>query len=148
MRLFGHPIHTMLLHFPVALWPAHWLLHIFASRLPAGAGGAVGFWILLAATALGWIAAFFGTCDLLAIARENDRKRLATGLVHGAVNGGVLVGFSSLLVLEYPHFPSIAHGAGFLAAEGVLLGALGAGNYFGGCLVWGRPGTRTSPDQA
>jgi uncharacterized membrane protein len=148
MRLFGHPVHTMLLHFPVALWPAHWMLNVFASRLPAGVGAVAGFWVLLAGTALGWIAAFFGACDLLGVWLENDSKRIMAGIIHGSVNGGVLVGFTCLLAVEYPRYPSIGHGATFLSAEFLLLCAMTAGNYFGGSLVWGGVGDGRPRHQA
>lgn len=136
MRLLGHPVHVMLIHFPVALWPAHWLLHVFAGRLPAGVGPVAGFWLLTAGCVLGWLAALAGAADLLALSRENDERRLNTGLVHAAVNGSVLVGFTAIAALEYAAYPAIAHGAAFLGGEAALLIAMFAGNYFGGSLVW------------
>jgi uncharacterized membrane protein len=137
MRVLGHPVHTMLLHFPVALWPAHWALHLFAMRLPPGIG-AVAFWLLAAGTGIGWVAALCGAADLLGIWREGDAARLTTGIIHGSVNGCVLAGFTCLVAEEYSRYPAIAHGAPFLVAEGALLAAMFAGNYFGGTLVWRR----------
>ncbi len=148
MRVLGHPVHAMLLHFPVALWPAHWLLHVFASRLPPAVAAVGGFWVLAAGTGLGCLAAFFGACDLVGIWREGDEKRLATGLVHGTVNGCVLAGFGGLLAAEYLHYPSISHGTAFLAVELALLVAMAAGNYFGGALVWGNPAAGGPEHQA
>jgi uncharacterized membrane protein len=97
---------------------------------------------------LGWVAAFFGGCDLLCIWRENDRKRLVTAIVHWTVNGSVLVGFTCLLAAEYPRYPSIAHGHMFLAVEIALLCTMILGNYFGGALVWGRPPADRPPYRA
>jgi uncharacterized membrane protein len=139
VRLLGHPIHVMVIHFPVALWPAHLLLHLFESRLPAGVGAVAGFWMLAGGTAFGWMAAFFGAADLLDVWREADARRLRTGIAHGATNGAVLAGFTCLLAGEYAHYPAIHDGAGFLSIEACLLAAMMAGNYFGGALVWKRP---------
>lgn len=139
MRLFGHPIHVMLVHFPVALWPAHEGLHLFASRLPAGAAATVGFCLLAVGTLLGWLAAIFGLSDLVALQREHDPSRLSKGITHAIVNGSTLIGFSVIAVSEYSVFPAIVHGPGFLTGEAVLLVAMFAGNYFGGAVIWHRP---------
>ena len=139
MRLLGHPVHVMLVHFPVALWPAHAGLQLFAAWLPAGAAVTVGFWLLAAGTALGWLAAIFGLTDLADLWAENDPSRLTAGIVHALVNGTALLGFTAILVLEYRVYPTIQHGAAFLAAEAVLLAAMFAGNYFGGAVIWRQP---------
>ena len=131
MRLFGHPIHVMLIHFPVALWPAHGLLHLFSSQLPAGVSSITGFWLVAAGTALGWFAALCGGADLLAIWRKKDKTRLTSGLTHGLINGTVLAGFTTLFLMEYAHYPAIAHGSTFLGIEALLILAMFIGNYFG-----------------
>lgn len=144
MRLFGHPVHVMLVHFPVALWPAHALLHLFASRLPAGVSAVAGFWLLAGGVILGWLAALLGVSDLLALWRTAERSRLNSAIVHGALNGSVLVGFTCLLALEFPNYPEIAHGGGFLATEVTLLVAMAVGNYFGAAVIWAKP-QKTNP---
>ena len=137
MRLLGHPVHVMLIHFPVALWPAHWLFHVFAARLPSGVAAASGLWLLAAGCVLGWLAAFFGALDLLELWRVSDARKLKSAFVHAVVNGAALLGFTVLAALEYGAWPSIQHGAGFLAGEAALLVAMFVGNYFGGAIVWG-----------
>lgn len=131
MKLFGHPVHVMLVHFPIALWPAHLVLHGAAAWLPNGVAAVAGFWLLVAGTALGWAAAGLGAADLLVVAREAAVPRFRAGLVHGAVNGAALVVFTALTVLEYAAYPTIAHGRPLLTAEAVVIVAMFAGNYFG-----------------
>ncbi len=135
----------MLIHFPVAFWPAHACLHLFASQLPAGAAASVGFWLLVVGTAFGWLAAIFGLTDLVALWGEPDPPRLSNGIIHAIVNGGTLVGFTVVLVLEYGAFPAIAHGAEFLAGEAALIIAMFVGNYFGGAVIWHRSNGSASP---
>ncbi len=139
VRILGHPVHVMLIHFPVALWPAHECLHLFASHLPSGAATSVGFWLLVVGIAFGWLAAIFGLTDLMALWRENDPPPLSNGVIHAFVNGSTLVGFTVILVLEYSVFPAIAHGVGFLTGEAALIIAMFVGNYFGGAVIWHRP---------
>jgi uncharacterized membrane protein len=127
----------MLVHFPVALWPAHACLHIFSAQLPSGAAATVGFWLLLVGTILGWLSAFLGLGDLLDLRRKNKLSQLSNGLIHALVNGVVLNGFTAILALEYRAFPAISHGGAFLIGEVALLLAMGLGNYFGGAVIWG-----------
>jgi uncharacterized membrane protein len=127
----------MLIHFPVALWPAHWALQVGARWLPPGAAAVVGWWLLAAGCALGWLAAFAGAADLVALARAGDARRLNLALVHAGINGTVLGGFTVLLALEWAAAPAITPGRGGLLVEALLLVAMFAGNYFGGALVWG-----------
>lgn len=125
----------MLVHFPVALWPAHFGLHLLGGLLPPGVAGIAGFWLLVGGTGLGWLAAVLGGLDCLALQRADD-PRLADALKHGFLNGSVLLAFTGLLAAEYPSYPVIAPGAGLLGFEALLLAVLGVGNYFGGAVVW------------
>ncbi|HVZ64062.1 MAG TPA: DUF2231 domain-containing protein [Lacunisphaera sp.] len=142
MRFRGHPVHLMLIHFPVGLWPAHAALHCFRALLPAGVAGVAGFWCLAAGTALGWLAAACGLADLLELSRTGDDRRLRDGLTHGLINGTVLAAATILLAFEYPHYPAIAHGPGLLGAELLVLVLLGVGNFFGGEIIWRDDGER------
>jgi uncharacterized membrane protein len=139
MRLLGHPVHVMVVHFPVALWPAHWALHLGAARLPAGAAGAVAFWLLAAGTTVGWLAVLAGVSDLVALSRQGPSSRLKAALVHAGLNGAVLIGFTLLAALERQDYPAIAHGPTVLTGEGVLLALLALGNHFGGRVIWESP---------
>lgn len=136
MDIRGHPVHLMLIHFPVALWPAHAALHCFSPQLPVGVAGIAGFWCLVAGTGLGWLAAGCGLLDLLGLQREGGSRRLMDGLWHAMLNGTVLVAYTGILALEYPHYPAISHGPAFLGLEALLLIVLGAGNFLGGEIAW------------
>lgn len=135
MRLFGHPIHVMLVHFPIALWPAHAALHAFSSRLPTGST-IVAFWLLVVATALAWLAVLCGAFDLMALAIEPDRGRFRSGLVHAALNGTATIAFTVILALENAVYPDVHDSGVFLVAEISVLTLMFVGNYFGGAMVW------------
>ncbi|HWA87764.1 MAG TPA: DUF2231 domain-containing protein [Opitutus sp.] len=139
LRFLGHPVHVMLIHFPVALWPAHFALHVFAHILPAAVSAIGGFWLLAAGTILGWLAAGCGALDLFAIWSSPDDGSRRPATIHACVNGSVLAGFTILAALEYNHYPAIQPTAAFLAVEAVLLLAMFVGNHFGGDVVWRDP---------
>lgn len=136
LRFLGHPVHVMLIHFPVALWPAHFVLHLFGNALPAGVSAIGGFWLLAAGTLLGWLAAACGALDLAAIWNTPDDPHRRTASIHACINGSVLTGFTALAVVEWSHYPAIHHHAGFLVIEAALLLAMSVGNYFGGAVAW------------
>ena len=136
MRIFGHPVHVMLIHFPVALWPAHAGLHFASGYLPAGVAAVAGFWLLAVGTAVGWAAALCGASDLIGLSKDGETVRLRLGLKHGLINGVVLLGFTGVSAAEWPRYPNIAHGVGFLGAEVALLILLTAGNYLGAEIGW------------
>lgn len=140
MRFLGHPVHVMLIHFPVALWPAHFFLNVFAGWLPTGAASAAGFWLLAAGTGIAWMAAIPGLADAIKIQQEGGARRVRQAVIHGAINGTVLLGFSGMLAMEWSGYPGPPHGFWLLGVEGLLLVGLFAGNYFGGSLVWEQAG--------
>lgn len=134
----------MLIHFPVALWPAHWIFHVLSGLLPAGVAAIAGFWLLVAGCGVGWLAAFAGLADLVGLSREPDKARLRLGLWHAGLNGTVLIAFSALAVAEYAAYPHVTHAAPLLIAEALALAAMFLGNYFGGAIVWRHEGTAHS----
>jgi uncharacterized membrane protein len=135
MRFLGHPVHVMLVHFPVALWPAHWLFHLFARQFPEGLAAHAGQWLLTAGTSMGWIAAFCGLADLADLRSHPDPEVKASAYRHALINGAVLAGFSVLLAVEYTSQPT-SHGWIFLSTEGLLLGLMLIGNFWGGRIIW------------
>lgn len=129
MRLFGHPVHPMLVVFPLGqltltpLWDAlSWL-----DVLPAAAH--VAYWSQLAGLVGGALAAITGVADLLQYA--DKPQILTTALRHGFLAGAAL----SLCLIAFAirsdtAAPSLVVcvldvlGAGCLAAAGALGGHL------------------------
>jgi uncharacterized membrane protein len=137
-RIRGHPVHVMLVHFPIALWPAHFVLHLFGERIAAGpATGAVAFWLLTAGVLVGWTGILPGAVDLLRLQADQNARRVRTAWAHAATNGTVLFGFTVLCALEYARYPQISHTSGWLFLEGTLLLMLVAGCFLGGEITWG-----------
>jgi len=136
MRILGHPVHVMVIHFPIALWPAHWVLHVLSTMLPPGALF-VAFWLLVAGTAFGWLAALAGVLDLMELFRGSDVAAQRAGLYHAAINGLVVAAFTALALWEYASYPATRSSAPMLIAEAVVIAAMFVGNFFGGKMVWG-----------
>jgi uncharacterized membrane protein len=90
-KLFGHPIHVMLVHFPAALLPLAAALD--ALSLFAGLGPYLDSKVLLwPGIAFGYLAALFGVWDLARL--KSASKEMSVALVHGGVNACAVGGFT------------------------------------------------------
>ena len=130
-KLFGHPIHPMLIPFPLGL-----LGTAVAFDLIDAAGGSDGFgrpadYMIAAGIVTGLLAALFGAIDWLAIPGGTRAKRV--GLAHGLGNVVIVVAFAAAWLLRRDEAadPPVA---GLVLEVLGLLGALVTG-WLGGELV-------------
>ena len=130
-RLLGHPIHQMLIVFPLGLLATSLFFDIahLSSGNPQWA--MISYWLIAVGIITALLAAVFGLVDWLAIPAGTRAKRI--GLLHGGGNVVVVLLFvgSWLLRRDDPGNPESA--ALFLSVAAVLL-ALVTG-WLGGELV-------------
>src|SRR5687768_12228646 len=130
-KLLGHPIHQMLIVFPLGLLITALIFDVVRMVIGDVTFAAVAFWCIAAGIVGGLMAAVFGLIDYLNIPSGTRAKRI--GLVHGLVNVGVMALFaiSWLLrsgVADAP--PSVAFALSFIGVGAALLGG-----WLGGELV-------------
>ncbi len=131
-KLFGHPIHQMLIVFPLGVLAMALFFDVIALFLDRHQGlFSASYYMIAAGVAAGLIAAVFGLIDYLKIPDGTRAKRI--GRLHGIGNVIVVVLFAASWFLrrEHPANP---------ATLAILLGALGAGlatitGWLGGELV-------------
>jgi uncharacterized membrane protein len=141
VKLLGHPVHPMLVVFPLGLLVTALIFDIVYLATGNAGFATVSFWNIAAGVIGGLLAAVFGLVDWLAIPAGTRAK--AIGMWHGIGNVVVVVLFiiSWLLRREAPaHVPSSAAFA--LAVIAVCLGAVTG--WLGGELV-GRLGISVDP---
>jgi uncharacterized membrane protein len=104
-KLLGHPIHQMLIVFPLGLLAMAVIFDVFTLVLGDGYWSEIAFWMIAAGVITGLVAAPFGTIDWLAIPSGTRAK--SVGAIHGL--GNVLVlglfAFSWLLRRDAPTAP-------------------------------------------
>jgi uncharacterized membrane protein len=106
-KLFGHPVHQMLIVFPLGLLGASIIFDIAYLSGRNGRWADIAFWMIAVGVISGLTAAVFGLIDWLAIPSGTRAKRI--GLLHG-VGNVVVVGLfvvSWLLRRPDPRTPSI-----------------------------------------
>lgn len=90
-RLFGHPIHQMLIVFPLGLLGTSLLFDILHLATDGDQWALVSYYMIAAGIISGLLAAPFGLIDWLAIPGGTRAKRI--GLLHGGGNVVVLLLF-------------------------------------------------------
>lgn len=131
-KLFGHPIHQMLIVFPLGVLAMALFFDVIALFLDRHQGlFSASYYMIAAGVATGLIAAIFGVIDFLKIPNGTRAKRV--GRLHGIGNVVVVVLFAASWFLrrEHPADPSML---------AIVLAALGAGlatitGWLGGELV-------------
>jgi uncharacterized membrane protein len=83
-KLFGHPIHQMLIVFPLGLLATALLFDALTLLTANGYWSEIAFWMIAAGVVSGLLAAPFGFIDWLAIPAGTRAKRV--GAIHGAGN--------------------------------------------------------------
>ena len=131
-RLFGHPIHQMLIVFPLGLLATSLFFDIahLSSGNPQWA--LISYWLIAVGIISGLVAAVFGLIDFLAIPAGTRAKRI--GLLHGAANGVVLVLFLISWLVRMDNTDHRA-GTGSVVVEVLAVALSGGAAWFGGELV-------------
>lgn len=134
ITISGHPIHLMLIHFPIAFLPLSALLDIFSSIYSSTYLAELAFYSLILGTTSGIFAAGFGAVDLIRI--KNDQAMLKTALLHGGLNVLWLMIFSVLAGIQLKQFPEInILNFWVIILKALIVAGLFYSNFLGGELV-------------
>lgn len=98
VKLLGHPVHQMLIVFPLGLLATGVLFDVIALALTQGYWSEIAFWMYAAGIVLGLLSAPFGLIDWFAIPEHTRAKRI--GAVHGLGNAVVLLLFAASWLLR------------------------------------------------
>jgi uncharacterized membrane protein len=135
MKVLGHPLHMMLIHFPTALLPMDVLFSFFAYYNKDSSFLLGAHYCLLAGVITGMAALLTGLIDLLLIKKDN-KQAFATALIHGFINGTVILFYGIFAYRGWQQFPQLSMPAlPGLVLKLVLLSILFVGNYLGGKLI-------------
>lgn len=91
-KLFGHPVHPMLIVFPLGLLGAAVVFDVIRMATGNGYWSEIAFWMIAGGIVTGLIAAPFGAIDWLAIPSGTRASRI--GALHGVGNVVVLMLFA------------------------------------------------------
>ncbi|MCW3814590.1 DUF2231 domain-containing protein [Micromonospora sp. DR5-3] len=132
LKVLGHPVHPMLVMFPVALLVTAVIFDVIDTAGGPNFLGEVAYWNILVGLIGGVLAAAAGSVDLLALPTGTRAKRV--GLAHAGANLAVILLFAAVWVVRLNAEYRAAGGA-LLAIEVVAVGLLGISAWLGGELV-------------
>ncbi|HEU0035946.1 MAG TPA: DUF2231 domain-containing protein [Kofleriaceae bacterium] len=98
-KLFGHPIHQMLIVFPLGLLATSFVFDIVYLVTANARWADIAFWMIASGIIGGLAAAIFGLVDWLAIPKGTRAKRI--GALHGIGNVVVVGLFAASWALRY-----------------------------------------------
>ena len=130
VKSMGHPIHPMLVNFPLGLLVTTAVFDIVHLITGNGYWSGIAFWMIAAGVITGVLAAIIGTIDALAIPSGTRAKSVS--VFHGSGNALILVLFAVSWLLRFndPGNPPVAAfvlsflGAALLGVTGWLGGEL------------------------
>ena len=121
-KLLGHPVHQMLIVFPLGLLAMGVIFDLVYFSTDEGVFAAVAYWMMVAGVIGGLLAAPFGFIDWLGIPRGTRARRI--GALHGGGNLVVVVLFVISVWLrtnsQLPE-PTAAYVCSFLGAGLALI---------------------------
>ena len=120
-KLLGHPIHQMLIVFPLGLLATALMFDLVSLWTSNGYWAEISFWMIVAGLVGGLLAAPFGFIDWLGIPAGTRAKRV--GALHGLGNLVVvaLYGVSAFLRMDAPALPETAALVSSFAGGGLAL---------------------------
>jgi uncharacterized membrane protein len=135
MKILGHPIHVILIHFPSALFPMDLVCSVLANCYNRPGLSEAAFYASVGGVIFGCLAVITGAFDLLPVVKDKPGS-VNKALIHGSVNTTVLIGFTIFTFISYKHFPEIPYDSTLkLVIKGILVLLLAIGNFLGGSLI-------------
>jgi uncharacterized membrane protein len=135
MKILGHPVHMMLIHFPSALFPMECVFYGLLCFTGKSSFAEASYYSLLGGTIMGWFALIFGTWDLVKIPSEKT-EALVKGIIHGSINTTVLIAYTVFAYSLFRKYPDLPDASFILLAIRILLVlVLIVGNYIGASLI-------------
>jgi uncharacterized membrane protein len=132
VRALGHPVHPMLVVFPLGLLVTGAIFDLMHLISDNGTFAEVGFWMISAGIIGAVLAAATGFADWTGIPAGTRAKRI--GLLHGGLNAVVLVLFAIAWLARVGNADHAAGAAAF-TLEVIAVAVGGTAAWFGGELV-------------
>src|SRR5262245_7846440 len=94
-HIFSHPIHPMLVVFPIGLWVASFIFDLIALAQKNAALGAAGYYCIIGGCLGAALAALPGLIDLLSVVPPQSSAK-QRGWIHGGTNVVALLLFIAI----------------------------------------------------
>lgn len=135
MKVFGHPLHIILIHFPSALFPMDFVCSFLGFYTGNISFVSTSFYAMAGGVALGALAIIAGVADLITVVKDKPTA-VKKVLIHGSINTVVIIAYSVLAYIAYKQYPQLtADSLSKIIIKGCLVTFMIVGNYIGGSLI-------------
>jgi len=135
MKIAGHPVHIMLVHFPSAFFPMDLICSIIGHYTGIVSFTEASFYAMSGGVVLGWLAVFAGAADIAGLA-DDKRAIVKAALIHGGINLTVVIVYTFLAYVQYKRYPALsADSMGLLLVKAAVISCMIVGNFLGGRLI-------------
>jgi len=132
-RISSHPIHPMLVAFPIGLWIASWIFDILGSIRGSSYLWGASFYCVVFGIVGALLAAVAGAIDWLTVVPPNSSAK-RRGAIHGSLNVLILIAF---LVIAFRRGGATNPADGVeLTISTIAIVALGFSGWLGGTLAY------------
>jgi uncharacterized membrane protein len=133
-KFLSHPIHVMLIHFPMALFPVGFIFDFLSWLKDDKMFAIFGFYCMGIGLAAGVAAAAFGLADFLKL--PDDQTIRTKAVIHAGINILVVFVYLGLFIFRLPDYPDQKIVSLMLnIVNGVLVLGLIISAHFGGDLI-------------
>ena len=133
MRLLGHPVHAMLVHFPIVFWSCTLVADVVSLITRASLATELAFGALAIGCVSGLLAMVAGIVDFLDVPRESPARDVSVSHLM-AMCSAWLIFLVALALRGFPPTTPVTIAALIASAAGFLTMAYGA--WLGGRLVY------------
>lgn len=134
-KLLGHPIHVMLVHFPLALFPVSLIFDVIAYLNSDPSLAIVSFYALGCGVIGAYLAVLFGMIDLIHL--PNEKSVWKKVIIHASINGIIVFSYTLLSIIRLKEYPEIEISSlAEISINGVLNILLIIAAHYGGDLIF------------
>jgi uncharacterized membrane protein len=123
-KILGHPVHPMLIVFPLGLLPCSVVCDVVHQLLRSGPWAILAFYMMGAGIVGGLVAGIFGLIDWLSIPSGTRAKRV--GSWHGMLNLAVILLFTCSWLLRHGNPTDVSFLATILAVVALIIALFSA----------------------
>jgi uncharacterized membrane protein len=133
-KLLGHPIHVMVIHFPMALFPVGFAFDLLSWIRNDASFALIGFYCMGIGLLGAVIASIFGIVDFIKL--PDDKSIRQKAVIHACINMIAVFIYLGLFLFRFPAYPDqkiVSPGLNIL--NGILVISLMISAHYGGELI-------------
>lgn len=133
-KMLGHPIHVMLVHFPIALFPTGFIFDLLAYMKQDSNLALTGYYMMGVGLGSAFASTIFGAWDFINL--PNNKTVFQKAIYHALLNVAASLAYLILFSLRYKVYPEVKiPSLGEIIVNAICLIFILVGAHLGGDLI-------------